>query len=294
MVISFLQRHPKIAAGHILPDQNLGAMLIEILELYGTRFNFDRVGIAIDHGGGFYFEKLQFQLVNQHIWKKICIRDPNDSGNNIAKASHQSENIIKVFRDAFRELTTRCYLVHARIKAGEDSPWGTECGSILDAIIERPLVMGRNRLEGIWKDNMSEIIDLDARPTTETRSPAETVPSMPKKPNRQERRAMEKAAKERARNNHPNDSAKPAIIISHQPPSPTKAKVPTAIATAIGTRDTPILLEDSSNPPSPVVATRSSPAKKKRSTINWTNNAAVNLKATGSISGVARNTVSLE
>src|ERR1700694_4182684 len=137
MVISFLQRHPKIAAGHIAPEDNLGAMLIEILELYGTRFNFDRVGIAIDDGGS-YFEKLDYQLINQNVWKKICIRDPNDRTNNIAKASHQVDAIIRVFYDAFSELTKRCYLVHARIEAGEEPPWGTKCGSLLDSIIEKP------------------------------------------------------------------------------------------------------------------------------------------------------------
>src|SRR5271155_2288958 len=142
MVISFLQRHPKIAAGHIRAQDNLGAMLIEILELYGTRFNFDRVGIAIDDGGS-YFEKLDYQVGNQRIWKRICVRDPNDPTNNIAKASHQSENIIKVFSDAFRDLSTRCYLVQARIHAGEGGTLGTTCGSILDAIIERPAVVVR-------------------------------------------------------------------------------------------------------------------------------------------------------
>jgi hypothetical protein len=292
MVISFLQCHPKIAAGHILPEENLGAMLIEILELYGTRFNFDRVGIAIDDGG-FYFEKLNYQLINQHIWKRICVRDPNDPNNNIAKASHRSENIIKVFGDAFRELTTRCYLVHAKIKAGESAPWGTECGSILDAIIERPLIMMRERLEGIWKENMPDAIELDGSSSR----PSETIPLTPlkaKKPNRQERRAMERAAKERARKEHPDNGAKPTIIIPPAlPRSPVKNKAPTTIAPT-GTKDAPILLEDSPNPPSPRVARRSSPPKKRRGHVNGADSAAANLKATGSISGVSRNTVLLE
>ena len=291
MVVSFLQRHPKIAAGHILPEENLGVMLIEILELYGTRFNFDRVGIAVDDRG-FYFEKLDYQLINQHIWKRICVRDPNDSKNNIAKASHQSENIIKVFGDAFRELTTRCYLVHAKIKAGESAPWGTECGSILDAIIERPLVIMRERLEGFWKENMPDAIELGGSSSR----PAETIPLTPskaKKPNRQERRAMEKAAKERARKEHPGNDAKATIIIPPPPSSRVTKRAPTAIATT-GTKDAPILLEDSPNPPSPRVASRSSPAKKKRGHVNGADSAAANLKATGSISRVTRNTGLLE
>src|SRR5208282_4256021 len=259
MVISFLQRHPKIAAGHIIAEDNLGAMLIEILELYGTRFNFDRVGIALDDGG-FYFDKLNYERINQHIWKRICIRDPNDPNNNIAKASHQSENIIKVFGEAFRELTTRCYLLHTKIKAGETAPWGTRCGSILDAIIERPQqVIVRERLKGLWRENMSEVIQqLDSRPPVD--------PPTPKKPNRRERRAMDKRAKDRAREKRKNDAAKndntkPAIIIPPPRRSPAKKKTPTAVDST-GTRDMPILVDESSNSPSPRFATRPpSPAK---------------------------------
>jgi DNA polymerase sigma len=245
MVISFLQRHPKISAGHIKAEDNLGAMLIEILELYGTRFNFDRVGIAIDRGG-FYFEKLDYQRINQNIWKKICVRDPNDANNNIAKASHQSDNIVKVFADAFRDLTTRSYLIHAKIKAGETAPWGTECGSILDAIIERPLVVTRRRLERLWNENLEGGIEMNGPIPTQ----AESSRPNSKGPNRKERRAMEKATKEQARKKRHDNGAKPAIII---PPasSTAKRKTPTAAITTTGTKDAPIILEDASNSPSP-------------------------------------------
>ena len=292
MVISFLQRHPKIAAGHIIAEDNLGAMLIEILELYGTRFNFDRVGIALDDGG-FYFDKINYERINQRVWKRICIRDPNDANNNIAKASHQSDNIIKVFGDAFRELTTRCYLVHAKIKAGETAPWGTKCASILDAIIERPQVVVRERLQGLWRENMSDVIQqLDSRP------PVDAPP--PKKPNRQERRAMDKRAKDRARekrknDNTQNDNAEPAIIIPPPPRSPAKKKAPTSVDST-GTRDMPILVDESLNSPSPRVAIRPppSPAKNRNSPANGVDSAADNLQATGSISGVSRNIVQID
>ena len=262
-------------------------MLIEILELYGTRFNFDRVGIALDNGG-FYFDKLNYERINQHIWKRICIRDPNDPNNNIAKASHQSENIIKVFGDAFRELTTRCYVVHGRIKAGETAPWGTKCGSILDAIIERPQqIIVRERLKGLWRENMSEVIQqLDSRPPTD--------PPPPKKSNRKERRAMDKRVNDRAREKRKNDAAKPAIII---PPSSSSAKkkAPTAIDST-GTRDMPILLDKSSNSPSPRLASHPPPLQtsKRKAANNGVDSAASNLQATGSISGVSRNIVQID
>ena len=253
MVISFLQRHPKILAGHIRGEDNLGSMLIEILELYGTRFNFDNVGIALDNGG-FYFDKLHYQDLNPRMWNRICIRDPNDANNNIAKASHQSDNIIKVFGDAFRALATRCYVVHAELKAREPFPWKTKCGSILDAIIERPAVTGRERLKKLWTENMSRTIELDARPNI----PRD--PPQPKKSNRRERRAKEKETKETVKL-MTEDDAEPAIII----PLPVKRKAPTALI-SVGTKNMPIVLDDSSNPTSPQSSKPYQPLSKKKRT----------------------------
>src|SRR5277367_366618 len=241
MVISFLQRHPKIAAGHIKAEENLGALLIEILELYGTRFNFDRVGIAIDHGGS-YFEKLDYQHLNENMWRRICVRDPNDPNNNIAKASHQTDNIIKVFSDAYRDLTNRCYLVDASIKRGEIAPWVTKCGSILDAIIESPQVLGRERLSRLWKEDFEDATDLKPpKPPYPT-----SKPSNKDKSNRKERRALQKTAKQLAREQKAADDTHPPIII---PPitkslTPIMRKAPTAISSN-GTKDAPIVLDDS-------------------------------------------------
>jgi DNA polymerase sigma len=288
MVISFLQRHPKIAAGHIIAEDNLGAMLIEILELYGTRFNFDRVGIALDKGG-FYFDKIKYERINPHIWKRICIRDPNDPNNNIAKASHKSENIIKVFGDSFRELTTRCYLLHAKIKAGETAPWGTKCGSILDAIIERPQhLIVRERLKGLWRENMSEVLQqLNSQPPFDSPTP--------KKSNRRERRAMDKRTKDGPREKRKSDKAKndnatPAIIMPPRRRSPVTMKASTTFDSA-GTRDMPILLDEFPSSPSSQFATRPPPlqAKKRKGPIDGVGSAAANLQATGSISGISRN-----
>src|SRR5579862_3687891 len=141
-------------------------MLLEILDLYGTRFNFDRVGIAVDEGGR-YFDKLSYQKASPIVWKKICIRDPNNAINNIAKASHQAEAIVKVFADAFRELSTRCYLVNARIKDGETAPWGTVRGSLLDSIIEQPEIAVRERIRKKWikeMDGLDGLEGLEDRP----------------------------------------------------------------------------------------------------------------------------------
>jgi DNA polymerase sigma len=301
MVISFLQRHPKLAAGHIRAEENLGAMLIELLELYGTRFNFDRVGIAIEDGGS-YFEKLDYQTPNHTIWKKICVRDPNDPTNNIAKASHQIERIIKVFGDAFRDLTTRCYLVHGSIERGNKAPWGTKSGSILDSIIEPPHAAIRERLKRAWKQHMSDNSDIARSRSppatvtlpTGTQNAKETPSGSPKpKKNRAERRAAQRLTQEQARKE--KQAAKNVhSTMPPPPPSPSKRKAPTATASS-GTKDTPILLEDS-----PVSSLQlphrraASPARKRAAPVKAGALAADNLEASGSIKGVSRNVITID
>ena len=252
MVISFLQRHPKIIAGHIRPEENLGAMLIEILELYGTRFNFDRVGIAIEEGGS-YFDAYQYHCMNQNVWKRICIQDPNDPGNNIAKASFNSDGIIQVFADAFRALTTRCYLVHARIRKGEKYPWGTVSGSILDSIIERPQAWARSRINQMWKEQVRDIIHLDEpitssimEPPRVERTTSTSFKDGKNKLNRRERRAVQREMQKETRRRSVESSPiqESALHSGHEK------------TLGSGTsKEWPIILDDSSprRPPSDVI-----------------------------------------
>ena len=306
MVISFLQRHPKIAAGHIRAEDNLGALLLEILELYGTRFNFENVGIAIDNGGS-YFHKGDFEYLDSKIWKKICIRDPNDPLNNISKASFQIENIIKVFSDAYKNLSTRCYLVHAKIQEGKQPPWGTNCGSLLDSIIERPSVALRERLQRAWKPSMSDGFELDGA------VPEDLVP-LPLKLSKSARRAADmlanKDAREKDRQNNternvqqrkpappprPPKKKKQKKAASDKPPrSPSKTRPPPA-NNSLGTKDTPILLDSPSSSPRPASRrTQPSQSKRKRKNASVGDVAAANLTGSGSISGIPRSTITID
>jgi DNA polymerase sigma len=296
-------------------------MLIEILELYGTRFNFDRVGVAIDNGGE-YFQKLDYQLGNQKVWKNICIRDPNDPTNNIAKASHQHQNIIKVFYDTFGALTKRCCIVHGKIQKGEEAPWGTRCGSMLDSIIETPRMVVRDRLRRAWKKDMEGIdssviqdseermlwvedsVARDVRPrdAPPREAPPREAPSREAPPKRskrpkpprserdlakRERKAAKRAANLEKRRAKRESEAAPAPA---PPPSPTREK--TTRTTSSGTRDIPIVLDDSDAPSSPRPPRAAAPTKKRK--IKTENSAASNLEATGSITGVSRNAIVLD
>lgn len=55
MVVSYLQRRYKESG---TDNMTLGHHLMEFFHLYGTKFNYDEVGISIREGG-FYFKKVQ-------------------------------------------------------------------------------------------------------------------------------------------------------------------------------------------------------------------------------------------
>ncbi|ORY84948.1 hypothetical protein BCR37DRAFT_345340, partial [Protomyces lactucae-debilis] len=86
LVISFLQRHPKIASGQIKSEDNLGVLAVEFLELYGKRFNYDVVGININ-GTGKYFSKQAVGWQRPGQTYLLSIQDPTDAENDIAKSS---------------------------------------------------------------------------------------------------------------------------------------------------------------------------------------------------------------
>ena len=54
LALSFLQLHPKIQQGEIVPERNLGTLLMEFLELYGKNFGYDECGISVRGLGGYY------------------------------------------------------------------------------------------------------------------------------------------------------------------------------------------------------------------------------------------------
>jgi DNA polymerase sigma len=268
MVISFLQRHPKAAAGHILAEENLGSLLIEILELYGTRFNFERVGIAVDKGG-FYFDTLQYHRTDDKMWTNICIRDPNDPNNNVAKASYQVENIIRLLADTYRELTNRCYIVHSEIQNGK-----TECGSILASVISPLHFASRQR----------KVVPSAIRTVPE--STIQEPPQKKQKTNRAERRALQRAKEKEEREQKKIGKAE------RETAPPTKSNPPGEVTLARtasdGSKVNPISIEDFQE-------TTSLPApRKRRLSAGISDMAAANLRATGSITGIKRNPISIE
>jgi len=53
--------HPCVQNKQILPQDNLGVLLLEFLELYGRVFNYEEVGIGISlKRGAYYYRKVNF------------------------------------------------------------------------------------------------------------------------------------------------------------------------------------------------------------------------------------------
>jgi len=56
--------HPCVQNKQILPQENLGVLLLEFLELYGRVFNFEEVGIGISlKRGAYYYRKVKFLIM---------------------------------------------------------------------------------------------------------------------------------------------------------------------------------------------------------------------------------------
>ena len=77
LAISFLQMHPKIRRGEIDPSRNLGVLVMEFSELYGSYFNYQEVGISLRDGGS-YFNKRQRGWFDYREPRLLSIEDPGD------------------------------------------------------------------------------------------------------------------------------------------------------------------------------------------------------------------------
>lgn len=116
LVTSLLQNMPRVQSGELIPEQNLGEILIEFLDFYGNQLDTTRTGITMDPPG--YFDKvcdfmstyqcpLTFRVQNafQHqnlrgsVYQpnkahRLAIIDPNKPDNDI---SGGSKNVMEIF-----------------------------------------------------------------------------------------------------------------------------------------------------------------------------------------------------
>ena len=116
LVTSLLQNMPRIQSGELIPEQNLGEILIEFLDFYGNQLDTTRTGITMDPPG--YFDKvrdiictvqcllisclqiayrrpnLRGPVYNPNKADRLAIIDPNKPDNDI---SGGSKNVMQIF-----------------------------------------------------------------------------------------------------------------------------------------------------------------------------------------------------
>lgn len=119
-VVSFLSLHPRIASGMIDPMKNLGPLLIEYFELYGKKFNFDRVALRMDPSRVCYVSKSQIpELCNsgpRPVPHALVIEDPDDPSNNLGRSTYNILKIRSAFAGAYEFITAKCYELHKASK----------------------------------------------------------------------------------------------------------------------------------------------------------------------------------
>jgi non-canonical poly(A) RNA polymerase PAPD5/7 len=108
MLVSFLQMHPSVKSGQLLPEENLGILLMDFLELYGCKFNYQRFGISI-RGNGSYFDRTFRNWLPKPIGGRIplltlSIEDPQNLENDICKSSYAFCKVKQAFQHAYSSL----------------------------------------------------------------------------------------------------------------------------------------------------------------------------------------------
>lgn len=66
LVTSLLQNMPRVQSGELIPEHNLGEILIEFLDFYGNQLDTTRTGITMDPPG--YFDKVCGTIVKYNIF----------------------------------------------------------------------------------------------------------------------------------------------------------------------------------------------------------------------------------
>lgn len=88
MIISFLQRHPRVEVLRSKTDVNIAVLLIEFFDLYGSKFNYDTVCISVIDGTYRTRDDFYRQYGLTHPTRaSICIQDPCGLRNDIGRGS---------------------------------------------------------------------------------------------------------------------------------------------------------------------------------------------------------------
>ncbi|KAI6250144.1 Terminal nucleotidyltransferase 4B [Erysiphe necator] len=151
LVVSLLQHMPQVRNKSMVPEHNLGEVLLEFFDLYGNRFN--TVKNAISLNPACYLRKCELNHVYQKRIDKFCIIDPNNPENDIAGGSKNSMTIKKSFKIAYENLRNRMIELQKKLDNNQNRPQ-----SILSCIIGgnyNSFKLQREHLEYVYENRFS-------------------------------------------------------------------------------------------------------------------------------------------
>lgn len=114
LVSSFLMMHPLIQCGQLIPQDNLGVLVLEFLQLYGKLFNFQELGIGVDlEQGTWYFRKETATWLTRRIGL-LTILDPQDKTNDVGGGSFNFHQVRGEFMRAYLRVSCMIGSVYER------------------------------------------------------------------------------------------------------------------------------------------------------------------------------------
>ncbi|ORX54819.1 hypothetical protein BCR36DRAFT_410625 [Piromyces finnis] len=119
LVTNFVMMHPCVQNKLVLPQENLGVLLLEFLELFGRVFNIEEVGLGISlKKGAYYYRKEDRDRFNYNRPRLLSIEDPEDKENDVSKNSFAVPKIMQAFDQAFATITGKMCAQFSRIQPG--------------------------------------------------------------------------------------------------------------------------------------------------------------------------------
>ncbi|KAI0144412.1 hypothetical protein GGR57DRAFT_518011 [Xylariaceae sp. FL1272] len=102
MVVHLLQTMPQVQSGAMKPEEHMGEILMEFLDYYGNRFQYETVAISLNPPR--LVNKSQATSVVYKNLDRISIIDPNNPANDVSGGSSNFFSVKKRFSSAYRTL----------------------------------------------------------------------------------------------------------------------------------------------------------------------------------------------
>ncbi|CAB9512892.1 canonical poly(A) RNA polymerase PAPD7 [Seminavis robusta] len=106
MIVSFLQHRERDAVTFGKPGlYNLGCLLVEFFDLYGTKFNYPTTGLSVRHDGAFFRkgERKEAFLAPNRVFS-IAVENPLDITMDVGRASFRYNTVQRSFAAAYKVL----------------------------------------------------------------------------------------------------------------------------------------------------------------------------------------------